>query len=222
MAIPAAETEAIFAAVEAGDGDTVRHMVQKRADIVDAQRASDGLSLLLHAMYLGKWEMVDLIAPIHPGLDVFESAALGREKRVRHLTTTNYRLLAKTSPDGWTALHLAAFFGQIETTRVLIDQGANVNAVSENEMRNRPLHAAAAGRHFAVCELLIGNGADIDARQSGGYTALMEAALHGDRGLVELFIRRGASRDLRSDEGKTAADIAAEHGHDDVAGLLRA
>ena len=221
MAIPVEETEAIFRAVEDGDGDEVRRLVRHRADIVDAQRATDGLSLVLYAMYLGKWEMVDLIAPIHPGLDVFESAALGRDRRVRHLTTTNPKLLAKRSADGWTALHLAAFFGQIDTARVLIDQGADVNAASENDLSNRPLHSAAAGRHYAVCEVLIAGGADLDAQDAHGNTALMAAAMHGDRGLAELLIKRSASRAVRNEAGQTANQFAEENGHDELAAFLR-
>lgn len=221
MAIPVDETLAIFAAVERGDADTVRRMIRHRADIVDAQRPGDGLSLVLYAMYLGHWEMVDLIAPIHPGLDIFESAALGRDRRIRHLTTTNPLLLKKKSPDGWTALHFAAYFGQIDAARVLLDQGADPNAVSENARRARPLHSAAAGRHFAVCDLLIGAGADLDAQQEGGLTALMAAAQHGDRGLAELFIKRGASRSVTATDGRTAADMAQASGHGELAAFLR-
>ena len=112
MAIPQVQIDAMFAAVDAGDAEAIRTLIRNRVDIVDAQRP-DGLSVLLHAMYLGKWELVDIIAPIHPGLDVFESAALGRASRIKHLTTTNVLLLGKRTPDGWTALHLAAFFGQL-------------------------------------------------------------------------------------------------------------
>ncbi len=220
MAIPVVQVEAIFTAVENDDAAGLRHLIQNRADIVDAQRPSDGLSVLLYAMYLGKWEMVDLIAPFHPGLDIFESAALGRENRIKHLVTTNPLLLAKHSPDGWTALHLAAFFGQLNASRVLIERGADANARSENELANCPLHSAAAGRHYSVCELLISSAAEVNARQRGGYTALMAAAQHGDRGLGELFIKRGADRAIRDEAGKTAADMAAEHGHTEMAAFL--
>ena len=220
MAIPVEQVEAMFAAVDADDGEAIRGLISRRADVVDAQRASDGLSVLLYAMYRGKWELVDLIAPVHPGLDIFESAALGRASRVKHLTTTNPDLLSKRSPDGWTALHLAAFFGQIDSVRTLIDKGANVDARSENHLANCPLHAAAANRHLLVCELLIANGGDVNAQQHGGYTPLMAAGQHGDRGLAELFMRRGARRDIRSEDGKTAGLIAAEHGHAELAAFL--
>lgn len=220
MPIPVAETEAIFAAVDANDPERIHELIRHRADIVDAHRPSDGLSLVLYAMYQGKWELVDILAPIHPGLDIFESAALGRASRVKHLTTTNRKLLAKIAPDGWTALHLAAFFGQIDSVRILLEQGAEVDPPSQNAMANHPLHAAAAGRHLMVCDILLTNGADVNAKQHGGWTPLMAAAQHGDRGLCELFLRRGARKGEKSDDGKTAAALAAEHGHEDIARLL--
>lgn len=220
MALPVDECEAMFAAVDSDDGEAIRALVRQRADIVDAQR-SDGLSVLLYAMYLGKWELVDLIAPIHPGLDIFESAALGRDARLKHLVATNPMLLTRRSADGWTALHLAAFFGQINAARALIEKGAEVDARSDNTQRNCPLHSAAAGRHFAICELLISSGADVDATQAGGFTPLMAAAQHGDQGLVDLFLRRGADRSLRNDAGKTASALAAEAGDPGLAAFLR-
>ncbi len=221
MAIPAEQVAAMFAAIDAGDAEAIRTLISARADVVDAQRPEDGLSAVLYAMYQAKWELVDLIAPFHPGLDVFESAALGRAPRVRHLTTTNPHLLRNHSADGWTALHLAAFFGQIEAVRVLLEKGADANARSENHLTNGPLHAAAAGKHFLVCELLIANGADVNAQQHGGFTPLMAAAEHADRGLVELFLRRGALKTIRNGEDRTAADIAASGGHGELAQLLR-
>jgi ankyrin repeat protein len=211
----------MFEAVDKGDAEAIRALIRKRADVVDAQRPSDGLSVLMYAMYQGKWELVDIIAPVHPGLDVFESAALNRAARVKHLTTTNPHLLEKRSPDGWSALHLAAFFGQIDAAKVLIERGAEVDIRSENELANTPLHAAAAGRHFMVCELLISDGADVNAKQHGGYTPLMAAAQHGDRGLCELLLRRGARKDLTNDAGQTAADLAQGAGHSELAGFLR-
>ena len=63
MAIPQVQIDAMFAAVDAGDAEAIRTLIRNRVDIVDAQRP-DGLSVLLHAMYLGKWELVDIIAPI--------------------------------------------------------------------------------------------------------------------------------------------------------------
>ena len=62
--------------------------------------------------------------------------------------------------DGWTPLHLAAFFGHLDAARALIDAGADIDAFSRNGLTNTPLHAATAGRHGDVALLLVEHGAD--------------------------------------------------------------
>src|SRR4029077_2716935 len=95
--------------------------------------------------------------------------------------------------DGFTALHLAAFFGKAESARLLLDAGAEVNAISDNEMRVEPLHSAAAGGHRDVCRVLLAAGADVDAVQRDSYAPLHAAAQLGDDELVELFLAGGAA-----------------------------
>src|SRR5205823_14122776 len=81
--------------------------------------------------------------------------------------------------DGWTPLHLAAFFGHLDAARLLLDAGADVNAVSQNSLTNTPLHAATAGKHPDVALLLIDHGADGQVVDSGGYTPLQIATQSG-------------------------------------------
>jgi ankyrin repeat protein len=61
--------------------------------------------------------------------------------------------------------------------------------------------------------MLLDHGADVDARQQAGWTALHAAAQHGDTDLAELLLSRGADPRLRSDEGKDAMDLARANGH---------
>lgn len=221
MTIPTSEVERMFAAVEGGDAATVREMTRRWVDIVDIRRPSDNLSLILDAVYNGKWEILDIIAPIHPGLDVFESAVLGRVTRVSHLTRTNPRLLAAYSSDGYTALHLAGGFGQIDTVRLLLERGAEVNARSRNAMDERPLHLAAAHLQYTICDLLLREGAEVNAPRADGATALHLVAERGDRSLAELLVRRNAHRAARDSHGRSAADVAEAAGHRGLTDLLR-
>ena len=126
------------------------------------------------------------------------------------------------SPDGFTALHFAAFFGKPEAAKVLLEHGASVDVYTRNPFANQPLHAAAAGRHIEVCRVLLAAGADVNATQHGGYTPLHEAAQHGDAEMTELFLSAGADPSLLTDAGETAADTAAAAGHADLADRIRA
>ena len=69
---------------------------------------------------------------------------------MEELLAANRSLVSAVSPDGWTPLHLAAFFGAADAARALLNKGASPSARSTNAMQNLPLHAAAAGRHAAI------------------------------------------------------------------------
>ncbi len=74
-----------------------------------------------------------------------------------------------------------------------MNRGANVDARSTNAMKNTPLHAAVAGRKAdAMSQCLLERGADVNARQHGGWTALQGAAQAGDREIVKLLLANGA------------------------------
>jgi len=96
-----------------------------------------------------------------------------------------------------------------------------VDAVADNEMRVLPLHSAAAGRHLEVCRLLLAAGADVNARQAGGFTPLHAAAQNGDPELIELFLSARADPAVTTDAGETPAATAEAAGHVDVARRLR-
>ena len=67
---------------------------------------------------------------------------------------------------------------------------------------------------------LIGAGADVDARDRYGQTALMLAAHGGHRAIVALLVERGAALDVSAKYGLSALMLAIVAGHADVARLL--
>src|SRR5205823_1120514 len=106
-----------------------------------------GLSAVLQAQYRGRSDMVAVLRPAVEDLDVFEASALGETDRVRAVVGADPGLVRGWSPDGFTPLHLAVFFGHLETARELLQRGADLTAVSRNAMTVMPLHSAAAGRN---------------------------------------------------------------------------
>ena len=209
----------MMAAVAAGDSEGVSALLAEDPSLVNS-RGEDGVSAVLLARYRSDRATMDALLAADPDLDIFEGAALGRIDRVRAALDDDPLAVRAFSPDGFTALHLAAFFGKPEIARALLDAGAPVDAYTTNDLANQPLHAAAAGRHLEVCRLLLAAGADVNATQHGGYTPLHEAAQHGDIEMVELFLSAGADPTAQVPEG-TPADMADAAGHPDVARRLR-
>jgi ankyrin repeat protein len=181
------------------------------------------LSELLAAVYRGDQAGVERILAGAPALDIFESAAVGKTERVVELLDGNPGLVSAWAEDGFTPLHLAAFFRHPDTVRLLVERGALVDVVARNEeLQVTPLQSAAAAREEETAALLLERGADANAQQRGGFTPLHAAAQHGDEPFVELLLAHGADPALAADDGRTAADFARDGGHVELAARLSA
>jgi uncharacterized protein len=207
-------SEKLFEAIAAGDEDVVQELVEFRPELAE-QRNEAGLSPVLHALYNGKGDVAEVLLNANPALDVFDAAATGRTRGMEELLDNEPDLVGSWSPDGFTALHYAAFFGQEEAARILLERGAEVEVVARNEsIRVTPLHSAAAGSHAAIVKLLVEAGADPNAAQDGGFTPLHSAAQNDDRTSSEALLAAGADPSLASDDGKTAAELAGDDTRD--------
>lgn len=213
-------SDEIFAAIGAGDDERVRELIESRPELA-AARDGAGLSAVLQATYAGEEAIVDLLLEANPTLDVFDAATVGRTRGLEELLAAEPELARSWSPDGFTPLHLAAYFGREDSARLLLERGADANVVAQHDtLEVAPLHSAAAGGHESIVQLLLEAGADPNARQPGGFTPLHSAAQNGDRESAELLLERGADPSATTDEGKTAAQLAASAGHDELADFV--
>lgn len=168
--------------VNAGDLAAVRAIVSGDPTLASLRLAT-GESPVMAALYRGHHPIVAALIEAGAEIDVFSAAALGRTEDLRAaLRTTPVNVYAY---DGWTPLHLAAFFGHLDAARLLLDSGADVHAVSRNGLTNTPLHAATAGKHVDVALLLHARGADPRVIDAGGYTPLQIASQNGLSSVVE-------------------------------------
>ncbi|HYM83864.1 MAG TPA: ankyrin repeat domain-containing protein [Candidatus Dormibacteraeota bacterium] len=215
----------LFAAIRTGDEGGVEALLASDPGLA-AARDPDGLSAVMLARYFS-WSDLAIVDRLvaargEDRLDVFEAAATGRVARLRALIHEDPRLVAARSVDGFTPLHLAAFFGSDVAAELLLDAGADPEAVAQNEQLVQPLHSALAGGAFAVARRLVDAGADVDAPQQAGFRPLHAAAQNGDELTVDLLLLAGADPRATADDGRRAADFAAERGHAALAERLRA
>jgi ankyrin repeat protein len=209
----------MFDAIDAGDEARLAELLATEPGLA-GERDDDGVSAALHARYRDNHDAVAQLLATDPELDIFDAAGLGRPDRIADLLAADPGLASAFASDGFTPLHLAAFFGGVEAARLLIAHSAPPNVVSRNALQVMPLHSAAAGSHVAVARLLVEAGADVNAVQPHGYRPLHAAAQNGNRELTELLLAAGADPAARTDDGKTPADLATAAGHEDIASLL--
>ena len=210
----------LFGAIAAGDAGLVRELVERRVEIA-GEHDAEGVSAVRRAIYAGRDEIATLLLDANPALDVFDTAAAGRTRGLAELLDADPELARAWSSDGFTALHLAAFFGHDGAVELLLRHGADVDVVARNrDLQVAPLHSAAAGGHAKIVGILLEHGAAPNVRQGGGSTPLHSAAQNGDRESVEALLESGADPALADDEGRTPGTLARAAGHDELDELL--
>ena len=103
-------------------------------------------------------------------------------------------------------LHDAATNGQFHVSKILLQNGADVNA--KNNYHRTPLHLAVFHGHSKIAKLLLQNGALVNAKCKAGETPLHFAAYKGHSEVVEILLEFGASRDLKDDIDRTPLSLA--------------
>lgn len=211
-------SHALMEAIKEGDAAAVKNLIATDPSALSSNE--DAASPVLAAMYYGHADIADYIAA-RMDLDVFEAAAAGKTDRLEQLLEASPDITRQTT-DGWTPLHLAAFFGRTAAARRLIDAGADLKAISENTTANTPLHAAIAGRgDEELISALLTAGADAGLATAEGYTPLHVAASRGNQRVCDWLLERGAALSARMKDGNTPADIAADRGHAALSDYLR-
>jgi uncharacterized protein len=206
-------------AATGGDVARVRTMLQADPSLART-RDESGVSVIMKATYYGKKDVVAALLETGLELDVFEAAATGEVERVSKLIAADPSLANAYSPDGFTPLGFAVFFGQPNVAKTLLAAGAEVNAASRESMKVTPLASAAAAKQTDIARLLIEYGANVNARAGSGHIPLHEASANGNVELVKLLIEKGADVSAKTDDGKTPLDFAIEYKRPEVIELL--
>ena len=127
---------------------------------------------------------------------------------------------SETYQDIGTPLYYASLLGLLELVGARLEAGDDVNATGG--LNGNALHVASASGHLHVAQLLLDNGADVNAQNDGLETTALEAASsEGHIEIVQLLLDKGAETnvcDLFS--GDNALTAASMGGHIEIAKLL--
>ncbi len=209
----------IFEAIKSGDADRVSALVAGDSSLATA-RNEQGVSVVMWALYNQRRDLAEVVSAAKPSLDILEATAMGRIAELGELVAEHPARVGERSPDGFTPLHLAAFFGQPAAVKWLLERGADPNAVAENPTMVQPLHSAVASGLTESVVALIDGGADVNATQQAGWTPLQAAAMHNRLEMVRSLLAAGADVAQQADDGKTAIGLAEAAGHNEMVRLL--
>jgi uncharacterized protein len=119
---------------------------------------------------------------------------------------------------GDSLLMLAAYNGQAEAARVILEAGGDPELA--NDRGQTPLAGAAFKNDLAMARLLLQHGAAVDGTGEGTRTALMTAAMFDRTAMVDLLLQHGADPARRDASGQSAADMARALGAQSTPGQL--
>lgn len=209
------ETTPLMHAVHSRNEITVSLLLTREAN-VDA--TSSGWTALHAAADKGDYEMVKTL--------------IANDANIEARSPRTFRKGPSLAPNGsppaaqvgdvdtsWTALLRAADRGDEVMVKLLLEQGAKIDA--KNSIQLTPLMCASEAKHESVVKLLLEWRADVKARNKYGWTALHRAQItKGGVRVAELLLDHGADVEATCLKSQTALHHAAERGNDSMVTFL--
>ena len=187
---------------------------------------------LYYAALCGFHDLVDHLITKHPQdvnadggcyMRPLVAALAGEHFQTANLLRHNGADLDVRGIYGRIPLHSAAFSGNLEVVRILIEYDSTY-AQARDGVGSTALHWASESRNFkdgSVLRLLLEHDADINAQDQMGRTPLHCASYKGALEVVRLLLKLGANVEAKGNDRMTALQEAAYRGRDDIVKLLR-
>lgn len=154
-----------------------------------------------------------------PDLRLVEAVKEQNSKAIRALLNEKNPNVNAAQGDGTTALAWAVYWEDLETARLLINAGADVNTT--NDIGVSPLILACDNRNASMVKLLLDAGAEPNKSLWSGVTPLMTATAAGVVEVVNLLLEHGADINTKDPRrNQTALMWAISFGYQDIAKTL--
>ncbi len=121
--------------------------------------------------------------------------------------------------NGNTLLYSAAEIGDLNLVKLLLDNGANIEA-KNGEYQATPLHGAVENYRIDVVKLLLNRGANVNAEDKDNWTPLHYGADTNSPDIVKVLVDAHANLGAKGNYGKTPLDIAKDKGHNNIVEYL--
>jgi len=208
----------LYYALWSNDEKSVRMLIAAGADVNSTPSERDPYNPLFYAVWMRDANLVK--AFIDAGANVNYKDKDGWTPLHYAISAVGVdvaRLFAGTDfsiPD----LHKAAFEGNLDKVRQLIESGTDVD--TRDELGWTASFWALSAGHKDVFEYLLNKGANVTAKTNGGLTLLHQASKAGSVEIVKQLIAKGADVSVKDKDGKTPLQYAASEGHKEVVKLL--
>ncbi|XP_060771629.1 ankyrin-2 [Neoarius graeffei] len=211
----------LYMAAQENHLDVVRYLLENGGN--QSTATEDGFTPLAIALQQGHNQVVSLLLEkdtkgkvrlpalhIAARKDDTKSAALLLQND--HNADVQAKMMVnRTTESGFTPLHIAAHYGNVNVSTLLLNRGAAVDFTARNGIT--PLHVASKRGNTNMVSLLLDRGAQIDAKTRDGLTPLHCAARSGHDASVELLLEKGAPILARTKNGLSPLHMSAQGDH---------
>ncbi|XP_069048038.1 ankyrin-2 isoform X1 [Lepisosteus oculatus] len=211
----------LYMAAQENHLDVVRYLLENGGN--QSTATEDGFTPLAIALQQGHNQVVSLLLEndtkgkvrlpalhIAARKDDTKSAALLLQND-HNADVQSKMMVNRTTESGFTPLHIAAHYGNVNVATLLLNRGAAVDFTARNGIT--PLHVASKRGNTNMVRLLLDRGAQIDAKTRDGLTPLHCAARSGHDPAVELLLERGAPMLARTKNGLSPLHMSAQGDH---------
>jgi len=216
----------LFKACAKGDTAAVKALIESNGKLDLSTMDDEGNTPLHWAAVGGHVELVKVLLQFGANVEIksrdgftpMHSVAQEDHKAVLQvLVEKGANVNAVNSDDNNnTTLHYAACWGAVECTKLLIANGALIDARASDQ--STPLSFAAEKGHLSIAKLLIDAGANIESKndpeEKGGATPLLLASHNGQIEVVKLLVSKGANVKEKTIDGLNCLHLAIRSGSD--------
>ncbi|XP_062334483.1 ankyrin-2-like isoform X2 [Osmerus eperlanus] len=211
----------LYMAAQENHLEVVRYLLENEGN--QSTATEDGFTPLAIALQQGHNQVVSLLLEhdtkgkvrlpalhIAARKDDTKSAALLLQND-HNADVQSKMMVNRTTESGFTPLHIAAHYGNVNVSTLLLNRGAAVDFTARNGIT--PLHVASKRGNTNMVALLLDRGAQIDAKTRDGLTPLHCAARSGHDPALELLLERGAPMLARTKNGLSPLHMSAQGDH---------
>ncbi|XP_077438725.1 ankyrin-3-like isoform X21 [Vanacampus margaritifer] len=217
----------LYMAAQENHQEVVRFLLENSAS--QSMATEDGFTPLAVALQQGHDQVVSLLLEndtkgkvrlpaLHIAARKDDTKAAALLLQNDHNADVESKMMNRTTESGFTPLHIAAHYGNINVATLLLNRGAAVDFMARNDIT--PLHVASKRGNSNMVKLLLDRGSKIDAKTKDGLTPLHCGARSGHAQVVEILLDRGAPILSKTKNGLSPLHMATQGDHLNCVQLL--